>query len=106
MRIVVIGATGHIGTYLIPRLVSAGHDLIALSRGEREPYKPHQAWSKAERVSIDRSSEETAGTFGKSIVSLRPDVVIDLICFTVDSAQHLVKALEGTDALLLHCGTI
>lgn len=36
-RIVVIGATGHIGTYLVPRLVRAGHEVIAISRGIREP---------------------------------------------------------------------
>ena len=30
---VVIGATGHIGSYLVPRLVRAGHQVVALSRG-------------------------------------------------------------------------
>ena len=30
-RIVVIGATGHVGTYLVPRLVRAGHHVVALS---------------------------------------------------------------------------
>jgi len=29
MRMVVIGATGHIGTYLVPRLVAAGHEVVA-----------------------------------------------------------------------------
>jgi uncharacterized protein YbjT (DUF2867 family) len=43
-RIVVIGATGHVGTYLVPRLVRAGHDVVALSRGEREPYLPAPEW--------------------------------------------------------------
>ncbi len=39
-RIVVIGATGHVGTYLVPRLVRAGHEVVALSRGTRDPYLP------------------------------------------------------------------
>ena len=43
-RIVVIGATGHVGTYLVPRLVRAGHEVVALSRGEREPYLPAAEW--------------------------------------------------------------
>ena len=34
-RIVVIGATGHIGTYLVPRLADGGHEVIAVSRGTR-----------------------------------------------------------------------
>ncbi len=38
-RVVVIGATGHIGTYLVPRLVCGGHEVIAMSRGAREPYQ-------------------------------------------------------------------
>jgi nucleoside-diphosphate-sugar epimerase len=32
-RVVVIGATGHVGTYLVPRLVRAGYEVVALSRG-------------------------------------------------------------------------
>jgi nucleoside-diphosphate-sugar epimerase len=106
MRVIVIGGTGHIGTYLVPRLVTAGHEVIVASRGEREPYQPHAAWAHVERVTIDRSAEEAAGIFGERIASLRPDSVIDLICFTVESAQHLVQALENRDVLLLHCGTI
>src|SRR5690349_19831024 len=43
-RVVVIGATGHVGTFLIPRLVRAGHDVVAVSRGLREPYRPDEAW--------------------------------------------------------------
>jgi nucleoside-diphosphate-sugar epimerase len=58
-----------------------------------------------ERVKIDRSTEEAAGTFGDRVAALRPDVVIDLICFTLESAQHLVQALQKRDPLLLHCGT-
>ena len=106
MRIIVIGATGHIGTFLIPRLVAAGHEVVAASRGMREPYQPNPAWADVERVNIDRSTEEAAGTFGDRIAALRPHVVVDLICFTLESAQHLARALAARDALLLHCGTM
>ena len=40
MRIVVIGATGHVGTYLVPRLAALGHELIAVTRGYRAAYLP------------------------------------------------------------------
>ena len=53
-RIAVIGATGHVGTYLVPRLVRAGHEVIAVSRGEREPYQPAAEWSRTQRLSLDR----------------------------------------------------
>ena len=39
MRIVVIGATGHIGGYLVPMLVEQGHDVVAVSRGQSRLYR-------------------------------------------------------------------
>jgi nucleoside-diphosphate-sugar epimerase len=105
-RVVVIGATGHIGTYLVPRLVDGGHEVIAVSRGGREPYHPNPQWNAVARVTADRDAEDAAGTFGARIAALAPDVVIDLICFTASSAAHLVEALRPSRPLLVHCGTI
>jgi nucleoside-diphosphate-sugar epimerase len=104
-RVVVIGATGHIGSYLVPRLVRAGYEVIALSRGEREPYHGAVEWLSVRRVNADRDVEETADNFGRRIADLQPDAVIDLICFTAASARHLVEALRPARPLLLHCGT-
>ena len=105
-RVVVIGATGHIGTYLVPRLVRGGHDVIAVSRGTRGPYQENPLWDAVTTVVADRDAEDAAGTFGDRMAELRPDVVIDLICFTEASARQLVEALRPTGPLLVHCGTI
>src|SRR3954451_15682720 len=105
-RVVVIGATGHIGSYLVPRLVRAGNDVIAVSRGERTPYHEAVEWQAVERVNADRDAEEAAGSSGKRIADRDADAVVDLICFTPASAQHLVDALRPARPLLLHCGTI
>src|ERR1700689_3125 len=105
-RVVVIGATGHIGTYLVPRLVDGGHEVIAVSRGSREPYHPNPQWNAVTRVTADRDAEDAAGTFGNRIAALRPDAVIDLICFTASAAGLLVDALRPSPPLLVHCGTI
>src|SRR3954471_12491786 len=105
-RIVVIGATGHVGTYLVPRLVRAGHEVVALSRGEREPYVPAPEWRAVERITADREAEDATGAFGERIAALSPDAVIDMLCFTPASAQALVDALRPTRPLLLHCGSI
>ncbi len=106
MRVVIIGGSGHVGTYLVPRLVEAGHEVIAISRGQREPYRPHGAWKVVQQLTLDRAAEEAAGTFGRRVLELRPDVVIDMICFTLPSARHLVEALRGDVQHFLHCGTI
>jgi nucleoside-diphosphate-sugar epimerase len=105
-RVIVIGATGHVGTYLVPRLVEAGHEVVAVSRGQAEPYQPHRAWQNVERRQMDRTSLENEGRFGREIQALKGDVVIDMICFTLDSARQLSEALSGHVGHFLHTGTI
>ena len=105
-RVVIIGATGHIGSYLVPRLVRGGHEVIAMSRGIRGPYHQSPQWDSVTTVTVDRDAADAEGSFGAQVAALRPDAVIDLICFTAASAQQLVDALRPARPLLLHCGTI
>jgi nucleoside-diphosphate-sugar epimerase len=106
VRIVVIGATGHVGGYLVPRLVRLGHEIVAISRGHRAPYHPDEAWDQVQRVVADREAQDAAGTFGAKVAAFRPDVVIDMVCFTPESARQLVDALRGRVARLISCGSI
>jgi len=101
-RVVVTGATGHIGTYLVPRLVRAGYEVVAMSRGERQPYHDRPEWRSVHRVTLDREADDA----GERIAAERPDVVIDLISFTPESTQRLLDAVRKTRPLLVHCGTI
>jgi len=80
-RVVVIGGTGHIGSYLVPRLVAGGHEVIAMSRGIRGPYLPSPRWDSVTMITVDRAAADADGSFGAQVAALRPDVVIDLICF-------------------------
>jgi nucleoside-diphosphate-sugar epimerase len=106
MKVIVIGGTGHIGTYLVPKLVEAGANVSVISRQQREPYQPHGAWKKVKLINLDREALELQNDFGESIRALEADVVIDLICFTPESNQQLVDALRGQVQQFLHCGTI
>ena len=87
VRIAIIGGTGHVGTYLVPRLVRSGYEVISISRGERRPYREDPAWGSVEHVRLDRAAEEAAGDFAQRVRSLSPDVVIDMICFEPESAR-------------------
>jgi nucleoside-diphosphate-sugar epimerase len=106
MRIVVIGGSGHVGSFLVPRLVRAGHEVINLARGARSPYVDDETWSEVEQISVDRAAEDAAGTFGERVAELEAEVVVDMICFTPESATALVEALRGRSGHLIHCGTI
>ncbi len=106
MKILVIGATGHVGTYLIPRLVRAGHDVAAISRGQRQPYTPDPAWDRVEMIEIDRELEDSRGEFGKAVAATGADVIIDLILFHPDSVPQLIEALAGKIEQYIYCGTM
>ena len=106
MRIVVIGGSGHVGTYLVPMLVEAGHQVANVSRGRAKPYTPNPAWGSVETVIADRTAEDAAGTFGARIAALKADVVVDMISFTLPSTQQIIEALRGKVGHFLHCGTI
>lgn len=104
MRAVVIGGTGHIGTYLVPSLVKAGHEVVVLSRGSRQPYRDDPVWREVELVACDREAAERDGRFGSFVAGLAPDAVLDLMCFTPAQAEQLVGALDGQH--VIHTGSV
>ena len=111
MKVVVVGGTGHTGTYLIPKLIEAGYDVAVISRQQRPRYLAdgigsHTAWERVQWVEMDRAREESSGKFGLGVAALQPDVVIDMICFQPDSARQLAEALRGRIQLLIHCGSV
>jgi uncharacterized protein YbjT (DUF2867 family) len=59
VRIVIIGGSGHVGTYLVPMLVEAGHRVVNVSRGRAVPYTPNAAWDAVETV-VGRGSPPLA----------------------------------------------
>ncbi|WP_423067719.1 NAD-dependent epimerase/dehydratase family protein [Devosia sp. CN2-171] len=105
-KVVIIGGSGHVGTYLVPRLVEAGHQVVNVARGHKQPYRPHAAWKQVETVILDRDAAEHEQRFGSAIAALEADVVIDMISFVLPRTQHLVEALRGRIQHFIHCGTI
>lgn len=106
MRVVVIGATGHVGGYLVPRLVRGGHEVVALSRGTRQPYREDEAWADVDRRTVDREAADADGSFGGLVSDLHADAVIDMVCFTPASARALVEAIRGRAEHLVTCSSV
>jgi nucleoside-diphosphate-sugar epimerase len=105
-RIVVIGGSGHVGTYLLPALVARGYEVVNVSRGKASPYREHAAWKAIEQVTVDRKAEEAQGKFGARIAGLNADIVVDMISFELDRVQQLVEALRGKIEHYLFCSSI
>ncbi|MBV8115051.1 MAG: NAD-dependent epimerase/dehydratase family protein [Silvibacterium sp.] len=105
-RIVIIGGSGHVGTYLLPALVERGHEVVNVSRGTASPYRDHAAWKAVEQVVVDRKAEEAEGNFGARIAGLSADIVVDMISFELEGTQQLVESLRGKIEHYLFCSSI
>lgn len=106
MRVLVVGGSGHIGTFLVPRLVRAGHDVTSMSRGTRKAYSDSPEWQQVTQVVVDREQQDIDGTFGATVLAQHPDVVIDLLSFTIESTTALVETIRGQVDHLVHCGSL
>lgn len=93
--VVVIGGCGHIGSWLVPKLVHVGFDVTSISRGKRKPYTNDSAWRYVHPLTLDRASGNP-GDFESAIASLDADIVVDLINFSLDDTTRMVDALRGT----------
>jgi nucleoside-diphosphate-sugar epimerase len=80
--------------------------VVSLSRGSRKPYVDDQAWAEVEQIVVDREAEDASGQFPALVRGLGAEVVIDMVCFTLDSAYSLVAGLRGRIDHLIHCGSI
>lgn len=107
MRILVVGGTGHIGSYLIPRLVAAGHDVSVVARKPRPQYTdPRIGWPKVQWIVADRGAEEQSGAWKPRMESLEADVVIDVVAYTPEQNRIMYEAFRGRVRHFVHIGTI
>ena len=107
MRVLVVGGTGHIGSYLVPRLVMGGHEVLVVARNPQPQYTdPRIAWPKVEWVVADRRAEEAQGAWKARMEGIEVNVVCDLICYTPEQHRLMVEAFDGRVSHFLHCGTI
>jgi len=108
MKVCVIGGTGHIGSYLVPRLVLAGHEVKVVARHPCPRYSISSfGWDKVSWILVDdRRKAEQDGSWKKLMESLEVDVVIDLICFTPEQNRLMVEAFKGRIRHFIHCGSI
>src|SRR5436190_15314896 len=105
MRVFVAGATGAIGTQLVPRLVAAGHEVHGMTRSESKQGMLH-ALGAVPVVADALDAGQVAEAVGKA----RPDVIVheltalpqklDMRHFDRDFAPTGRLRTEGTDHLL------
>src|SRR5829696_5178187 len=88
MRVLVIGGTGFIGRFLVPRLLAAGHDVAVVQRPDSNA--PLPAGARPIRADRHRLAESAS-----TLHAVAPDVVVDLILSSARQASALVRTFRG-----------
>ena len=102
MKIIAIGASGHVGSYLVKELVKEGHEVVAVMRGSRVPYGYKQSiWDKVKVVNISRQDLYESDFIEKE----NADVICDLIAFDLDGVQTIVSKIKN-NAFYVQIGSI
>ena len=102
MKILVIGASGHIGSYLVKELVNENYEVFAVMRGERQPYDYNEnIWSKVKVIKMSRDELCESDVFNANHF----DVVCDLIAYNLDSVKKILPKINN-DAFYVQIGTI
>lgn len=73
-RVLVLGATGYVGSRLVPTLLAAGHDVVAASRHpepDAHPWGGRVAWRRCDATDADQVAETLLG--------------VDALCYLVHS---------------------
>lgn len=102
MKVLVIGASGHTGSYLINELVKDGHEVVAVMRGNRVPYGwTEETFEKISVIKTDRTSfiEEAR------LSEVNPDVICDLIAYDLESVQKFTAQIQN-NAFYIQIGSI
>ena len=103
MKVIVIGAAGHIGTYLVPLLVNAGYDTIAITRKMTPPYEDAPAWHIVKRELLDRVNTPD---FIQKLKAMEPDIIVDLVNFNITDTQKIVDGFRHTNlSHYLYCSS-
>jgi uncharacterized protein (TIGR01777 family) len=112
MRIAVSGASGLIGSALVPALESAGHEVLRLAR--REPVSPDEvAWSPAEGTidtdalaGVDAVVNLSGANIGRRWTERRKAEILDSRVQATDLLARTAAALDPRPSVLVSSGGV
>ena len=88
MQILIIGGTSLTGPYIVRRLVERGHQVTLFHRGQTQADLP----SSVNQILGDKDS---LPDFAEQFKLLAPEVVLDMVAFTREDAQNLMRVFKG-----------
>ncbi|MFA6175834.1 MAG: NAD(P)-dependent oxidoreductase [Phycisphaerae bacterium] len=97
MKVMVIGGTGHVGTFMIPQLIEAGMDVVVVGSG-KTPLPKDKVWQKVKYLVCDVSSHCELD----KLADESPDVVVDM----TGEVWNIYQKLKSVSKHVIACGSV
>lgn len=94
MKVLILGGTGFVGRHLTAHLLNDGHEVAVFHRGKTHVNLPRG-------VRHIHGERARLSEYLRSFESFSPEVVVDLIAFSLADAQTTVKAFSGRTERLI-----
>ncbi|MEU5913389.1 SDR family oxidoreductase [Micromonospora sp. NPDC047527] len=112
MRVFVTGASGHVGSAVVPELLSAGHEVVGLARSDASAAAIEKIGAQARRgdlYDLDVLREEAAASDGVIHLAFRHDLMINgdlagAASADLDALTALADGLAGSGKPLVGTG--
>jgi nucleoside-diphosphate-sugar epimerase len=101
MKILLIGGTGFISSWIVKKLLERDHEVTVATRGRTVPHGYEAA--KVKFAVVDRSSRES---LSRGIGRATFDAVIDMVAYRPEESKAAIEALKGKSGRFVHCSTI
>ena len=97
MRVLVIGGTGHVGKFMVPRLVDAGMEVLVAGSG-KTPIPKDKKWAKVKYLKCNAKDPKDLSRLAEE----KPEVVIDM----PGTVGGVYSALKSVSKHIIACGSL
>ena len=98
LNVLVLGGTGFLGPHIVNALVTRGHRVAILTRGQREPSLYEESYANVEHLIGDRAQPDGLN----ALRGRRWDVVLETSGYRHPWTRDAVEALRGSSDLYLY----
>lgn len=97
MKVLIIGGTGHIGKFMVPKMVEAGAEVVVVGSG-KTPLPDNKVWSNIKYLKCNVADTDKLNKLADEV----PDVTVII----PGSAWNIYHKMKSVSKHIIACGSL